>query len=191
MSTRCNIVVIDAAGDKLIFYKHSDGYPEHTLPMLSALMERVKTGEIRDNTLQFSGWLIIAGREAQEADYTKWGERPKYMNWKVGYIEPTNEMHGDIEFIYTINLKDRTISVTDENGNFIDKQCYFCKKTIEGAPEDHTEHGEPYCSDCSGGLCERCGNYFGEHETPSGDYICQGCYESAVDKAHDSCDMER
>lgn len=60
MSTRANIVIKDRH-DKLFFYRHSDGYPEGTLPTLNKFIDWVKSGKIRDNVSQAAGWLIILG----------------------------------------------------------------------------------------------------------------------------------
>ena len=42
MSTRANILVKDAFGEKLWFYRHSDGYPSGALPLLRVFMKAVK-----------------------------------------------------------------------------------------------------------------------------------------------------
>ena len=121
MSTRANIVLKDG-DDELWFYRHSDGYPEGTKPLLDKFMKWIKSGVIRNNLSQASGWLIILGAleyqsipECKEIDKTKYGsygdiksiEPPK--DWKVGAIEPTTGRHGDIEFLYTIDLVKKTI----------------------------------------------------------------------------------
>lgn len=109
MSTRANIKITDGK-DELIFYRHSDGYPEGTLPTLRQFLELVKHGHIRDNTMQAAGWLVIIGH----TEYKK-GELPntedRGMGWKVGAYEPTTEIHPDIEYLYTINLQDKTIKI--------------------------------------------------------------------------------
>lgn len=51
MSTRANIIVKDKH-DTLWFYRHSDGYPEGTLPSLNKFLDMVKSGKIRDNVGQ-------------------------------------------------------------------------------------------------------------------------------------------
>lgn len=111
MSTRANIV-IKSGREKLFFYKHSDGYPSGTMPLLETLLNRVKSGEYRDNVGQFSGWLIIEGRKEFINTFDKSGV-PEYYNWKCGDIEPTTCIHGDIEYLYTIDLVKKTITTKE------------------------------------------------------------------------------
>lgn len=110
MSTRANIVVTDNH-TTLWFYRHSDGYPEGAMPLLEKFLDAVKSGAIRDNTSQAAGWLIVLG--AQE--YNEY--RTDIGDWKVGNIEPTSGQHGDIEYLYVINLKDKTIEIRDPDGS--------------------------------------------------------------------------
>lgn len=112
MSTRANIVLTDGT-DELIFYRHSDGYPEGTLPTLKQFLDLVEEGIIRDNVGQAAGWLILIGAreygvklDRSEIDPPSLGAG---MQWKVGAYEPTTELHGDIEFLYVVDLEKRTI----------------------------------------------------------------------------------
>lgn len=124
MSTRANIVVKDAYGE-LWFYRHSDGYPEGALPLLNKFMDWLKSGKIRNNTGQAAGWLVllgaieyntILGYEFNSPAYP--GARPygdlstvsDPDNWKVGSVEPTEAQHGDIEWLYTIDLDAKELS---------------------------------------------------------------------------------
>lgn len=133
MSTRCQIVVKDSFGDAIIFYRHSDGYPEGAMPTLQKFMDWVRRGIIRDNAEQASGWLILIGAiEYQtlpfgrfpESDKTSWEQNnlevskawnfdPK--DWKCGAYEPANCRHGDIEFMYILNLAEKTITCYSTN----------------------------------------------------------------------------
>ena len=111
MSTRANIVLTDDSGDKLWFYRHSDGYPEGAMPVLDKFLSWVKEGRIRNNIGQAAGWLIMLGN----AEY-KAGQEPStegFSGWKVGSIEPTTEQHDDIEYLYTIDLDKKTIETTE------------------------------------------------------------------------------
>jgi len=101
MGTRCNIRVVDEEGDELWFYRHYDGYPSMVLPSLEPLMERLKNGEVRDNVGQFSGWIVVLGHDS---------DTNRYDNWKVGYYEPTTGQHGDIVYLYTIDLGTKTLT---------------------------------------------------------------------------------
>ena len=106
MSTRAQIVVTDSHGDKLWFYKHCDGYPEGTLPILEKFLQCVKDGKIRNNAMQGAGWLIVLGRDdsyKNEPENTMYG-------WKVSDIEPcVPETHGDIEYLYVVDLVKKDI----------------------------------------------------------------------------------
>lgn len=106
MSKRCNIIVKDQY-DELFFYRHSDGYPAGALPTLREFMALV--GEkIRDNVGQSAGWLIVIGNH----EYRKYaGEYPDIMDWKVGAYEPTTGLHGDIEYVYILDLQKKEIRV--------------------------------------------------------------------------------
>jgi len=126
MSTRANVVIKDKY-DELWFYRHSDGYPEGTMPTLKKFINLVKKGKIRDNVYQASGWLIILGAEEYKHHHIKRQEKtyedltPEQeeewkdkiptvpIGWKVGAFEPTTGKHGDIEYLYTIDLDKKTI----------------------------------------------------------------------------------
>jgi len=133
MSTRAIVILSetkpDAYGRKkseeMFFYRHSDGYPEGTLPILNKFMDWLKADKIRDNIVQASGWLVILGaieydtipKCARSKPATKYGtayakvetiEEPK--DWKVGAFEPTNCIHGDAQWLYEINLTKKTLT---------------------------------------------------------------------------------
>lgn len=122
---------------KLYFYRHSDGYPSGTMPTLRKFINLVKAGTIRDNVSQAAGWLILLGA----AEYKSVSPRaftisekdkkamPKYRlmqpdyktnyfkpkDWKVGAYEPTDGIHGDIEYLYIIDLTKKKISIIEED----------------------------------------------------------------------------
>lgn len=129
MSTRANIILKDG-DEEMIFYRHSDGYPEGTMPTLKLFVDLMKKGIIRDNLSQSSGWLIILGAiEYQTLNPSLFPESgkksydqeqntvnnalnslpEKITDWKVGAYEPTTCIHGDIEYLYTIDLQKKTI----------------------------------------------------------------------------------
>lgn len=112
MSTRANILIKDE-DSQLWFYRHSDGYPSVTLPQLKKFMRWVKSKRIRDNVGQAAGWLIVLGNEEYRGpksrlDYGSTFEPNHTLNsvggWKVGAFEPTTDQHGDIEYLYTLDL---------------------------------------------------------------------------------------
>jgi len=117
MSTRCQIIIKDNYNDELWFYRHHDGYPEGTLPLLNKFMDLVKTGQIRDNTMQASGWLVLIGAEEYDVKYPDQHFKSKsksYNDWKCGSFEPCPpERHGDIEFLYTLDLSKRSIEIEE------------------------------------------------------------------------------
>lgn len=117
MSTRCQVIVKDEYCEQW-FYRHCDGYPEGTMPTLRKFLKWVKSGKIRNNVEQACGWLVILGHHEFLADGV--GELLEVdgipTNWEVGSYEPCPpEEHGDIEFLYTIDLKKEKISCKDIN----------------------------------------------------------------------------
>lgn len=107
MSTRANIKLVDGE-DVLWFYRHSDGYPEGAMPTLEAFLNYIKRGVIRDNLSQSAGWLIYLGMVEYGIHTPEEGS--EMTSWKIGAIEPTTEQHGDIEYLYTIDLVAKTIT---------------------------------------------------------------------------------
>ena len=99
MSTTANIIIKDKY-EKLYFYRHCDGCPKGIMPTLIQFLDKVKSGEIRDNVNQSAGWLIIIGYE----------EYKEYQpDWKVGAYEPTTDIYGDIEYLYVVDLEKKII----------------------------------------------------------------------------------
>lgn len=94
MSTRANVVIQDKYIN-LYFYRHSDGYPEETGESLKRFVEGYKSGKYRCNAMQSAGWLVLHGHE-------EYGREDR--TWKVGAYEPTNDIHGDIDYKYVIDL---------------------------------------------------------------------------------------
>jgi hypothetical protein len=130
MSTRANIILKD--GDsRLFFYRHSDGYPEGTKPTLDIFCNLIKTGKIRNNLSQCAGWLILLGAveyQSLPADlfsgdtgmskYDKADEAlAKFvpLDWKVGAYEPTDGIHGDIEYLYIVDVTNGTYEIATKN----------------------------------------------------------------------------
>ena len=107
MSTRANIIIKDEYS-KLIFYRHSDGYPECAGEDLKQFVDGYTKDLMRTNAMQSAGWLILRGNKEYEAgsEPTKEG----FSGWKVGAYEPTNAIHGDIEYLYTIDLAKRVLT---------------------------------------------------------------------------------
>jgi hypothetical protein len=112
MSTRANIVIQDSRS-KLYFYRHSDGYPECTMESLKEFVDMYKT-QLRGNISQSAGWLILKGAveygfKGDLKDPSGDNNKYEWNTWKVGAYEPTTDIHGDIEYLYIINLEDKTL----------------------------------------------------------------------------------
>lgn len=112
MSTRCNVRIEDGHDDVLWFYRHSDGYPEGALPTLKRFMSWRKAGLIRENVSQAAGWLIVLGHHEYLGDGVSYPPSSQgILGWKVGAYEPTTGVHGDIEYLYVLDLKECSIKV--------------------------------------------------------------------------------
>lgn len=129
MSTRANIVIRSNSYGRmrqLWFYRHSDGYPEGTLPTLSKFLHWIDTGCIRNNLSQACGRLILIGND----EYTKnqlgvyAGTVQDHRNsikanvhntWKVGAYEPTTCQHMDIEYLYRIDIDSLRLTINGMN----------------------------------------------------------------------------
>ena len=132
MSTRANVIIKDRY-DKIYFYRHSDGYPEGTMPTLNKFLNLVKNGRIRGNTGQAAGWLVLIGAEEYNSSL-KNAENPEpdnYFSWKVGAYEPTDGLHGDIEFLYIIDLDKQKIEARYTTREFWNKPLLKNTKKIK------------------------------------------------------------
>jgi hypothetical protein len=111
MSTRANVFLFNEWGDEagLWFYRHCDGYPEGLLPSLKIFCDWVQEGKIRDNPSQSGGWLILIGASEYETDFEPSGDA--FSGWKCGAYEPTFGEHGDIEFLYRVDLENKVITI--------------------------------------------------------------------------------
>jgi hypothetical protein len=92
------------------------------MPELFKFMKWVAEGKIRSNVEQSCGWLVLIGAEEYKYEYIDGKDKLKKtltepgkdtcMGWKCGAYEPCTPIeHGDIEWLYTIDLKDNSISV--------------------------------------------------------------------------------
>ena len=114
MSTRCNVVIKGQYEGQIILYRHCDGYPEGVAPTLDRFCEWVKQGKIRQSAGQSAGWLILLGIQeyASDAPYVELmdlePETGGMMGWKIGSYEPTDGIHGDIDYIHVVDLMSAT-----------------------------------------------------------------------------------
>lgn len=123
MSTRANVIIKDAHTE-LYFYRHSDGYPECTGANLRRFVEGYKAGFMRDNAAQSAGWLIIDGHVEYLAQFkqgfTGIPTADRFSGWKVGAYEPTTQLHGDVEYVYIVDLEAMTLSCRETGNNYWD-----------------------------------------------------------------------
>lgn len=95
MSTRCNIIIENnSIVPRVWLYRHMDGYPECTGSKLKNFMKKVKS----TNNKEVAYELLREGEE-EYAD----------NKYRTGAYEITDGMHGDIEYLYTLNLVDKTV----------------------------------------------------------------------------------
>ena len=114
MSTRANVKITDAQGTALWFYRHYDGDPETTIPGLSKFMRWAADGTIRKNASQAGGWLIALGMQEYKTGPEPCSKRANASfghTWKVGAYEPTDCQHGDINYLYIMDLDAEEIRV--------------------------------------------------------------------------------
>ena len=137
MSTRCHIIIEDPEhGDKTILYRHSDGYPDGPNGVLATLVPFVA------RFLKHRGWdscylgaqimcdQINQSREGMRAYYqdriakdkAEGSEPSSYLVESLANLENSflgfgisNQIHGDIEFIYRVTPEG--INVEDSGGN--------------------------------------------------------------------------
>lgn len=90
MSTRCNILVKDKGYNDIILYHHQDGYPEG---VGADLVERFKELFSRKGNYIFA--IVLANKLIKDSE---------------DEYEVTNCIHGDIEYLYTIDCSKKEIS---------------------------------------------------------------------------------
>jgi len=103
MSTRSNIIIKDNSC-KVYLYRHSDGYPEGAGVDLKKFLEKHEYDK-------WSGSQLAT-------DLIRFHEPTDY-GFKVEDYYPyelTNGIHGDIEYLYVINLIDNTLKCYDVTG---------------------------------------------------------------------------
>jgi len=164
MSTRANVVLRESYSykddkgetvnktDELWLYRHSDGYPEGVLPTLNLFTSWIKDGHIRGNLSQGSGWLIVIGameyasipehtvEHQQYGDYCDMNSVKPPKSWKMGAYEITTGIHGDIEYLYEIDLTAREIRISEPVYNKdYSKKDWKVVETISFAEDENKE----------------------------------------------------
>ena len=136
MSTRCHIIVEDPEhGDKTILYRHSDGYPDGEHGVLASLVPFVaRFVKHRGFDACYLGAQIMAdqinrSREGMRAMWKRMiaeaeakGKSDTYATERLANVENdflgfgiSNQIHGDIEFIYRVTPEG--VNVEDSGGN--------------------------------------------------------------------------
>lgn len=130
MSTRASIIVQDGY-ERIQFYRHSDGFPTGTMPLLERFMEHVRAGRIRANASQAAGWLVIMGAQelveifsrhdgmidAGDGSLADYKPSETLFGWKASTIEPCQTPPADIEYVYTVDVGLQSIRVTYPDGS--------------------------------------------------------------------------
>lgn len=101
MSTRSNIIVKDDSS-KFYLYRHCDGYPDIT-------------GRHLKRTLANNAYSQFDGAKLA-SDLIQYNETLKYTNTVYYPYELTYCIHGDIEYLYVIDLKENSLKCYLVNG---------------------------------------------------------------------------
>lgn len=106
MSTRCQIGIYRGLDNiscpKVLLYKHSDGYPEGTIPLLKRYVKKIKN--IRGWDIEYLGArLIQALTNRYDRDGKRWAKESnyKYRNDMCGF-GICEDLHCDIEYYYAL-----------------------------------------------------------------------------------------
>lgn len=113
MSARATVIIRDSM-NTLYFYRHSDGYPSGYPECAGESLKKfVKDYEskMRLDAIQSAGWLVLHG-------HTEYGEQPRGCGWKVGAYEPCSRLHNDVEYIYVIDLENKTLTCRQTKNGF-------------------------------------------------------------------------
>lgn len=125
MSTRSQIKV---KGSEVMIYKHSDGYPEGVIPVLKPILERFVAE--RGNEPDYALAQIMRAFARHDEEYRKkrleeaedeivknMYKQPRMTGWGLDTVR-----HGDIEYLYKVDLEERVIYVLDVwNKKYIDR----------------------------------------------------------------------
>jgi hypothetical protein len=120
---------------QMFFYRQSDGNPERVLPVLKVFMKWIKEGKLRGNLGQCSGWLTILGAIEYNniPKYLYFKEKLGYSElntvlmprmWKCGSFEPTTGIHGDIEYLYELDINNLELNVKKVSYTFEGQQMF-------------------------------------------------------------------
>lgn len=116
MSTRGQIKVV---GSDVMIYKHSDSYPEGVMPTLKDIVSTFADERGNDPAYALAQIMRAYARRDEEerqailADDEQEGwnsiyEEPHMTGWGLDCVQ-----HGDIEYLYEVDLAERTITIKD------------------------------------------------------------------------------
>lgn len=97
MSTRANVKITQNGGDTTIWlYHHHDGYPRG---LGASMIETLREMGVGDDRRWFDAFTIATHLLKTDEPLYSGGECEKKNEFEL-----TNAMHGDIEYLYTINI---------------------------------------------------------------------------------------
>lgn len=121
MSTRCQIGFYSSEKNKVtnmnvLLYKHSDGYPDGTLPLLVHILKRFFEERHNYDDEYLPAWVSWALVNETVDMNKQWAQEQKEKNYKTGSPEDgisclghgicgDKQFHGDIEYYYRITPK--------------------------------------------------------------------------------------
>lgn len=131
MGTRCQMRIIGVHNQEHWFYRHWDGYPDGAMPAIRAFMKAVEEGRVRRNADQAGAWFLII-TNAHEGQL-----KPEHINNAHGPSDHNDllliqtcqkERHGDIEFFYTIDMRDGTVTIEDLREGTVEQEHFDLDK---------------------------------------------------------------
>jgi hypothetical protein len=164
MSIRANIILSEThsyrskksleivKSKRLIFYRKADGNPEAILPVINVYMRWIRAGKFRNNLGKSGSWLAILGGIENNVipKFLSFKDKlgPEELNsipmpnfWKSGSFEPVNEICGDIDFLYEIDINEAKLTI--KKVSYIDeKQVYevVAPKLLPQPESTHFDH---------------------------------------------------
>lgn len=114
MSTRAQIKI---KGYPVLIYKHSDGYPDGVLPIIEPYMKKFLDNRGIDKEYAIARLMMRFGVVDKEHHEEMHRHDPDTFDNEsfIGYGLST-ELHGDIEFLYIIDLENQKINIVDRFG---------------------------------------------------------------------------
>ena len=92
MSTRCNVIIKNAT-ERVQMYHHHDGYPDGVGQDLEEYFKELEKEEVAHTPAAIADYLCA---DERQDEYEREAE--------------TTHLHGDIEYLYVIDLDDDTIN---------------------------------------------------------------------------------